>query len=109
MKSLKAAAIAATLVGTASMSQAATIDFGSFSEGTVLGANTNLGGGIFADVSSLGGVNQAVIFDTAPGTTSTRNDPDLTADFTNSEDSSDVRDFGNVCLLYTSPSPRDRG
>ena len=99
MKSLKAAVIAATFVGTASMSQAATIDFGSFSEGTVLGANTNLGGGIFADVSSLGGVNQAVIFDTARGTVSTRNDPDLTADFTNSEDSSDVRDFGNVVIV----------
>ncbi|MEP3844537.1 MAG: VPLPA-CTERM sorting domain-containing protein [Paracoccaceae bacterium] len=99
MKRLGAAAIGAFIIGAASMGQAATVDFSDFVEGDQLGANTDLGNGIFANVSSLGGVNQAVIFDTARGTTSTANDPDLTANFRNAEDASDVRDFGNVVIV----------
>lgn len=111
MTRMKAIAIGTLFVGAAGMSQAATVNFSTFSEGAILGMNTDLGGGIFADVSAQGGVNQAVVFDTAVGTTSTANDPDLTADFTNIEDSSDVRDFGNVLIVQENQSggPDDTG
>lgn len=99
MNYLQATAVGALLIGAAGASQAATIDFADFSEGAELSTNANLGNGIFADVSSVGGVNQAVIFDTADGTTSTDNDPDMTSNFTNTEDPSDIRDFGKVLIV----------
>ncbi|WP_300029168.1 VPLPA-CTERM sorting domain-containing protein [uncultured Roseobacter sp.] len=99
MKTLRIAAVAAAAITAAGMSHAATVDFSEFNEGDVLGAGTVLGGGVVADISAVGGVAQAVVFDTASGTTSTGNDPDLTSDFTNIEDAGDVRDFGNALIV----------
>lgn len=99
MKTFRIAAAAAVGICAASMSHAATVDFASFSEGAILGTGTNLGGGVVADISAVGGVAQAVVFDTADGTTSTDNDPDLTTTFTNAEDSNDVQDFGNALIV----------
>ena len=65
----------------------------------MLGVGTDLGGGIIADVTAIGGIAQAVVFDTDRGTVSTGNDPDLTSPFTNAEDSSDRRGFGNALIV----------
>ncbi|WP_375230825.1 VPLPA-CTERM sorting domain-containing protein [Roseobacter sp. S98] len=111
MKTLGMAAVAAIGFSAAGMSHAATVDFGGFSEGQVLGANTELADGIVADISAIGGQAQAVVFNTAPGTTSTGNDPDLTSDFTNAEDDNDVRGFGNALIVQENATggPDDNG
>ncbi|MEM6564239.1 MAG: VPLPA-CTERM sorting domain-containing protein [Pseudomonadota bacterium] len=111
MKKLLLASVSAGLVGAASMSSAATLDFEQFDEGEVLGAGTVLGGGIVADISAIGGVAQAVVFDTAEDTDSTDNDPDLETSFTNAEDEDDVRDFGNSLIVQENDSggPDDNG
>lgn len=89
----------AASVGFATTSFAATVDFAAFSEGTVLGLGTNLGGGIVADISAVGGINQAVVFDTRPGSTSTGNDPDLTSPFADAEGNLPSRSFGNALIV----------
>lgn len=83
----------------ASAASAVTINFDDFDEGDVLGIGTDLGGGVLADVTAIGGIAQAVVFDTDSGTVSTGNDPDLTSPFTNAEDSSDRRGFGNALIV----------
>lgn len=99
MTLLKTTAIVAAFVGAAGVAQAATVDFGGFNEGDVLSTDTVLGGGIEADITAIGGIAQAVVFDTADNTTSTNNDPDLQSDFTNAEDSNDTRAFGNALII----------
>lgn len=96
--------LSAGFISIANMSVAATVDFNGFSEGDELGLNTDLGNGITADISAVGGVDKAVVFDTAPGTTSTGNDPDLTSDFTNAENGSDSRDFGKALIIQENSS-----
>lgn len=88
----------ALIVGLAGAASAATVDFGDFTPGQVLSMNTNFGDGIVADVSAIGGVAQAVVFDTnnAPSIT---NDPDLANPFTNSVDSTDTRRFDNALIV----------
>lgn len=97
MKTFLAAAVCC--VGLSGAAAATTVNFDNFDEGDVLGSGSDLGGGIIADVTAIGGIAEAVVFDTAPGTTSTGNDPDLTSPFTNAEDSSDTRDFGNGLIV----------
>lgn len=97
MKKLFATALFCTVF--ASAASAVTINFEDFDEGDVLGIGTDLGGGVLADVTAIGGIAQAVVFDTASGTVSTGNDPDLTSPFTNAEDSSDRRGFGNALIV----------
>ncbi|WP_299040989.1 VPLPA-CTERM sorting domain-containing protein [uncultured Tateyamaria sp.] len=97
MKALIAAALFSMgLVGAAS---ATTINFNNFDEGEVLGSDTVLSPGVTADITAIGGIAETVVFDTAPGTVSTGNDPDLTSPFTNAEDSSDRRAFGNALII----------
>ncbi|WP_299549464.1 VPLPA-CTERM sorting domain-containing protein [uncultured Tateyamaria sp.] len=97
MKKLFATALFCTIF--ASAASAVTINFYDFDEGDVLGIGTDLGDGVLADVTAIGGIAQAVVFDTARGTVSTGNDPDLTSPFTNAEDSSDRRGFGNALIV----------
>ena len=97
MKSLFAAAV--FCAGFATTASAITVNFNNYSEGDVLGVNADLGSGITADVTAIGGVAEAVVFDTSVGTISTGNDPDLTSPFTNAEDSSDSRHFGNALIV----------
>ncbi|WP_299748276.1 VPLPA-CTERM sorting domain-containing protein [uncultured Tateyamaria sp.] len=97
MKKLFATALFCTAF--ASAASAVTINFEDFDEGDVLGIGTDLGGSILADVTAIGGIAQAVVFDTASGTVSAGNDPDLTSPFTNAEDSSDRRGFGNALIV----------
>ncbi|WP_298836487.1 VPLPA-CTERM sorting domain-containing protein [uncultured Roseobacter sp.] len=111
MKTIGMAAVAAVAISAAGMSHAATVDFGGFGEGEVLGSDTVLAPGIVADISAIGGEALAVVFDTADGTTSTGNDPDLTSNFTNAEDAGDVRDFGNALIVQENATggPDDNG
>lgn len=76
-----------------------------------MGLGTNLGGGIFADLSAIGGIAEAVVFDTTAGTTSTTNDPGLTSPFTNAENASDLRNFrlGLIVQENASGGPDDTG
>lgn len=86
-------------VGLGSAAAATTINFNNFDEGDVLGLNTDLGGGVMADVTAIGGIGEAHVFDTSRRTVSTQNDPDLTSPFTNAEDSTDRRRFGNALIV----------
>ena len=88
----------------ASMSVAATVDFNSFIEGVELGLSTDLGNGFIADISAAGGVDKAVVFDTAPRTISTGNDPDLTSNFMNAKNMSDSRSFVNAFTIQENSS-----
>lgn len=93
--------LAAVLVsgGLASAASAITVDFNTFSEGDVLGLGTDFGSGVIADVTAIGGTSEAVVFDTTPGSISTGNDGDLTGPFTNVENATDVREFGNALIV----------
>lgn len=99
MKSTIFAVMSAAAITVASSASATTVDFGGFAEGDELGLNTDLGGGIIADISAVGGIDKAVVFDTTPGTTSTTNDPDLQSDFTNAQDDSQSRSFGKALII----------
>ncbi|MEO0667087.1 MAG: VPLPA-CTERM sorting domain-containing protein [Pseudomonadota bacterium] len=91
-------AAGAFVVGLTGAASAATVDFGEFTPGQILSLNTDFGDGIVADVSAMGGVAQAVVFDTenAP---SIVNDPDLANPFTNSVDPTDTRRFDNALIV----------
>ncbi|WP_299614086.1 VPLPA-CTERM sorting domain-containing protein [uncultured Tateyamaria sp.] len=97
MKTILTAAL--FCVGLGSAATAATINFSDFDEGDILGLDADLGGGVIADIAAIGGVAEAVVFDTDRGTVSTGNDPDLTSPFTNAEDSNDRRAFGNALIV----------
>ena len=104
MKFFKISAVCATVLCTATAGHAATVDFSGFSSGDILGTNTDLGGGIVADISAEGGRNDldtAVIFSTvpiAPSTVVTGNDLDLTSPFAHSI-TGDPRGFGNALIV----------
>lgn len=97
MKKLFVSALLCTMF--ASAASAITVNFNDFDEGDVLGVGTDLGGGVLADVTAIGGIAEAVVFDTSRRTVSTRNDPDLTSPFRNAEDRSDRRGFGNALIV----------
>jgi hypothetical protein len=101
MKNLVAAGILALSTGAAS---AATIDFGTnFGAATTNGQQIttfDFGGGLTGSLSvfnaGLGGAGEARIFDT---NVSDSADPDLEGDFTNAQDSTDVRNFGSALII----------
>ena len=111
MSTLKNIILAAVLTCSAGIGHAATVDFETFAEGDVLGANTNLGGGVFANISAVSNQNEAVIFQTKAPSISTGNDPDLASPFVNTQDATDTRSFGNVLIAQENASngPDDQG
>ena len=105
MNYLASAAIGAVLLGTAGMSQAATVDFNNIAAGTTVGSNTNLGGGIIADIVAGGAGNDgAVILDTTPGSVGSGNDGDLTSPFSDAEGNLASRSFGNSLIVQEDQS-----
>ncbi|SFF77452.1 VPLPA-CTERM sorting domain-containing protein [Roseobacter denitrificans] len=109
MSVLKSIAVAAVMTGAAGMTQAATVDFNNFAEGAVLGDNTDLGGGVFADITAFKGIDKAVVFNTL-GAVNTTKDKDLLSPFTNAEDATDKRGFGNALIVQENDgAPDDNG
>lgn len=107
MKAYMSAAVGLAMLSVASVGQAATVDFGGFAEGTVLGMNTDLGNGIIADVSAVSGTNQAIILSTIAGSVGTGNDPDLTSDFSDAEGNLADRGFGNAVIVQEDQSGKN--
>ena len=96
MKRYLCAAVCAASMTFAGSVNAATIDFSQFAAGDVLGANTELSTGLFADVAAVGGIDEAQIFATmAP----TGGDADLTSPFTDAEGVLGSRGFGNALII----------
>lgn len=100
MTNFKTAALSAVIFAAAGMANATTVDFAGFASGDILGAGTDLGGGVVADISAIGGIAQAVIFDT---NNPTGGDTDLASPFTNSVDPLDSRGFGNALIVQENP------
>ena len=96
MKYYVCAAVCAASMAFAGSANAATINFNQFSAGDVLGANTELATGLFADVTAVGGINEAQIFAT---TTPTGGDSDLESPFTDAEGILGSRGFGNALII----------
>lgn len=91
---------------------ASTVTFNNFAEGDILAAGAELSPGLFADVSATGGIARAVVFDTTAGSVSTtpvggQGDPDLTSPFTNAEDATDSRPFGNALIVQENAGTPD--
>ncbi|MEM7524383.1 MAG: hypothetical protein AAF360_11615 [Pseudomonadota bacterium] len=103
-------ATTAILMGVAGSAGAVTVDF-SQSGGAVLVEGQELtdfdfGGGLSGSITAVGGANEARIFDTTPGSVGTTaaglgggGDPDLAGPFTNVNDETDVRVFGNALII----------
>lgn len=91
-------------VGLGSAAAATTINFNNFDEGEMLGLNTNLRGGVMADVTAIAGIDEAVVYNTRRATQVTNNDPDLTSPFSNAEDSTHRRSFGNALIVQENDS-----
>lgn len=98
MRNVVFAAVGAATMSFAGVSYAATVDFNDFAEGAVLGAGADLGNGIIADVTAIGGTDEAVVLSTAIGAIGSGNDPDLTSPFENSV-TGEKRGFGNALIV----------
>ena len=97
MKTLLVTATALMLSGT--FAQASTIDFNTFGDGDLVTSVASDDGTVTANVSAIGGADEARAFDT---TNMSSHDPDLEGPFTNDVDSSITSSPGNVLIIQES-------